>query len=315
MANEEIYARIGRADQVFVNGEGTIHGSGRACINLLYMAYVAHQYMRKKVYVVNHSVYPEHGQVLRNTAIKNFYAGVYAAFDYVAIRETVSKSMMDSLGVRSVLSFDCLPYYIAQKFKPVQDRSRTVVVAGSVAFQRAAAASLAKFMGKMSEKGCELVVLTGAKQYPAADDQRFVESLAGMLEGRWRHVQARSLEQWIETIGAASLLVSGRFHHTLAAFALRTPFVMLASNTNKMAGLQQMLNAPKPLDYDRPDLYEALLAGASHADSKEYSDTVFNSDRLRTFTEMALRNVPSGVATAPGDQGFGGPHEDPTLAE
>jgi polysaccharide pyruvyl transferase WcaK-like protein len=168
-------------------------------------------------------------------------------------------------------------------------------------------------MGKMKAEGYELIVLTGAKQYPAADDLRFVESLAGLLEGPWRHVQARSLEQWIETIGTATLLVSGRFHHTLAAFTLRTPFVMLTSNTNKMVGLQQTLNAPKPLDYNRPDLYEALLAGASQAGSKEYNDTVFKSDRLKTLAEMALRNVPSGVAMASGDHGFGSPHEEPTL--
>ncbi|MGH6928035.1 MAG: hypothetical protein ACREEV_06930, partial [Dongiaceae bacterium] len=49
--NADLYRRIGRADYVFVHGEGTIHGLGRASINLLYLGYAAGKYLGKPVYV------------------------------------------------------------------------------------------------------------------------------------------------------------------------------------------------------------------------------------------------------------------------
>lgn len=290
--NDSVYSRIGSADCVFVNGEGTIHGTGRACINLLYMAYTAKRFLRKKVYIVNHSVYPEYGPALRQQGIKEFYSSVYSAFDYVAIREPESKSLMDSLGVRSTQSFDCLPYYVTQALPQRKTRSNTLVVAGSVAFQATGLADLAKFMGEMRAKGYGLVVLTGARQFPAADDRKFVEALRAVLDGSWRHVDAASLEEWLETIGGASLLVSGRFHHSLAAFALKTPFVMMTSNTRKIVGLHKMLGLPEPLDYRIPRLSEALRASAEYALSEEFSREVFRKNRVDSTIDLARRNVP-----------------------
>ena len=45
----------------------------------------------------------------------------------------------------------------------------------------------------------------------------------------------------------ARLLVSGRFHHSIAAAALGTPFVVFNSNTPKIDGLMALLGHEPPL--------------------------------------------------------------------
>jgi len=290
--NDDLYRRIERADCVFVHGEGTIHGLGRAAINLLYMAYAARKYLGKAVYVVNHSVYPRTGRPAEDAAAHAFYRTVYAAFDYIAIRETLSKQITDRLGLAAVQSFDCLPLTAAHLFPETPAKQRTLAIAGSVAFDAVGIAALAAFGNAMKRRGYQPVVVTGAQANPAADDARFLAALRDVEAGDWTYVEAGSLEEWLSTIGSAALLVSGRFHHTLAAFAMRTPFVMLNSNTPKMPALAQMLGAPEPILYRDPDLSGLLADRAERALSEDYARAVFRDDLSRSLRDLARRNLP-----------------------
>jgi polysaccharide pyruvyl transferase WcaK-like protein len=290
--NADLYRRIGRADCVFVHGEGTIHGLGRAAINLLYLGYAARTYLGKPVYVVNHSVYPGTGRPADDAAAHTFYRTIYAAFDYIAVRETLSKQIVDRLGLAAVQSFDCLPLTAARLYPTVPETRKTLVVAGSVAFDAAGLAALVAFGNDMKRRGYAPVVVSGAQANPAADDTRFLDALRASDARDWTYVEAPSLEQWLSTIGSAALLVSGRFHHTLAAFAMRTPFVMLNSNTPKMPALAQMLGAPEPILYRDPDLAGLLAQRAEFALSGDYARAVFRDDRMQALLDLARRNVP-----------------------
>jgi polysaccharide pyruvyl transferase WcaK-like protein len=290
--NADLYRRIGRADCVFVHGEGTIHGLGRAPINLLYMTHAARKHLGKPVYMVNHSVYPRSGRPADDAAAHAFYRSIYAAFDYVAVRETLSKQIADRLGLPAVQSFDCLPLTAARLFPEPPAKQKTLAIAGSVAFDAAGLAALVTFGNDMRRRGYEPVVITGAQANPAADDRRFLTALRAADTGGWTYVEAASLKEWLATIGSAALLVSGRFHHTLAAFAMRTPFVMLNSNTPKMPALAQMLGAPEPILYRDPDLARLLAERAELALSDDYARAVFRDDRIESLLALARQNLP-----------------------
>src|SRR5207244_119476 len=150
-------------------------------------------------------------------------------------------------------------------------KGRTLAIAGSAQFRPAGLAGLVAFANKMKQAGLAPVVVTGAQAEPAADEARFVDALRAQDANDWAYVDAKSLEDWLSTIGAAALLVSGRFHHSLAAFSLRTPFVMLTSNTPKMNALAAMLGAPEPLRYDDPNLGVLLANRADHALSEIFA--------------------------------------------
>ncbi|HUL09803.1 MAG TPA: polysaccharide pyruvyl transferase family protein [Candidatus Acidoferrum sp.] len=290
--NADLYRRIERADCVFVHGEGTIHGLSRAAVNLLYMAFAARRHLGKPVYVVNHSLYPHTGRGADAASADAFYRSIYAVFDYIAIRETLSKEIADRLGMPAVLSFDCLPLTAGQLFSTRPARGETLAIAGSVAFEAVGLGPLVAFANGMKQRGHQPVVITGAQAKPAADDARFVAALRALGTGDWRYVEAGSLTEWLSTIGSAALLVSGRFHHSLAAFAMRTPFVMLNSNTPKMNALAAMLGAPEPIRYDDPQLDRLLVERAEQARSEDFARSVFDPARNGSLLDLARKNLP-----------------------
>ena len=291
-ANQAFYARIGDADVVIINGEGTIHAVTPPTIRLLYLAYAAKRFLDKTVCIVNHSAYPTAGPAVENAGLRNLYAGVYRALDYAAIREPVSKALMDTLGVSSTLSFDSLLHYLSRHRPALKKRGRSLVISGSVVLPEATLRELAQFAARMAAHGYVPVLLTGAADFPAEDDAGFVKAWARHVGGDWRHVEANSLDEWFSTIGEAALLVSGRFHHTLAAFGLGTPFVAMESNTPKITGLSRMLGSPPPLRYDDSRFGEGLSNEAAYALSPEFREAVWSAGRLENLCELARRNVP-----------------------
>jgi polysaccharide pyruvyl transferase WcaK-like protein len=290
--NAELYRRIEQADCVFVNGEGTIHDLLRAAVNLMYMAFAARRYLDKPVYVVNHSVYPQSVHAAEAAGAEAFYRGVYAAFDYIAIRETLSKEIVDRLGLAAALSFDCLPLTVGRLVAELPEKKRTLAIAGSALFLPVALPTLVTFVNKMKRVGYAPLVVSGAQAAPAGDEARFVAALRTQETQDWTFFEAGTLEDWMSAIGSAALLVSGRFHHSLTAFSLRTPFVMLNSNTPKMSALATMLGVPEPLRYDDPNLGPMLEHRADHALSHDFGRTVFRDDRVHSFREMARKNLP-----------------------
>ena len=99
----------------------------------------------------------------------------------------------------------------------------------------------------MLQLGYEVTVLTGASAFPAPDDEEFVSALSQECPGGWALLRAESMNEWLDTLASAGLFVSGRFHHTIAAAVLDTPFILLDSNTPKNRGLAEMLDVEVPI--------------------------------------------------------------------
>ena len=76
---------------------------------------------------------------------------------------------------------------------------------------------------------------------------------------KWIVITADSLDDWLGYIEEASLVVSGRFHHSIAAASLKTNFIVLNSNTPKIEGLCQVLGYDSIIRYDDVELLTKLL--------------------------------------------------------
>ena len=258
--NLPVTAPILESDIVVINGEGSLHGLPLIARVLLYLAYASKLYCKKQVHMINHSCYPDVRPGSENTPVAQVYRGVYRHLDYVAIREHLSQNVLRTLGIETTLSFDCLPLYIRDHppLRP-QKQSRSIVIAGSVSWHAEGLPALAAYMEAMAADGFEITVLTGAKADPAQDDQAFLTALREKTPDHWQHLDAPSMEVWLQTIQSASMLVSGRFHYTIAACTLGTPCIVLASNTPKNRALCEEARMPPPLSFDHAMLSRDLL--------------------------------------------------------
>lgn len=278
--NMALMQPIKNADMVLINGEGTLHGISPVTRALLYIAYAAKKFLKKNVQIINHSAYPEDSLSITNEMANRIYQGVYARMDYIAVREHLCHRLLMQLGLQTVLSFDCLPLYITEhyRFKGTKD-PKILVLAGSVAWNETRLPKLVSYLERMQQKGFQIRVLIGAKANIAEDDIAFVEHLKQSFSGEWESINAKTMEEWLDVIAGAGLLVSGRFHHTIAATILETACVVLNSNTPKMDALMEIVKMPLPLSYDDPELVEKLWERSMHAlevghGSKELTDVL-----------------------------------------
>ena len=300
-ANRQLMEAIRDNDILVINGEGTLHGLRQAPLSLLYVAFIGKKFLGKNVEIINHSVYPQDDLNLDNPKITDIYKLVYEHIDYSAIREPESFNLMKRLGVPAAQSFDCMPFYIREKYRFHQKKdAKTLLVAGSAAWLHLNILSSDKgnieefeeglsgfiqYLQKMSEQGYKIAFLYGAAEYPAKDDREFIAFIEPRLKTSWTVIEAKSLDEWLGHIERASLLVSGRFHHTIAAACLGTNFVILNSNTPKVEGMAKVLECGEVLNYRDPDIVEKLLAKTGEAEKG-----LLKQCDLKTLCSMSANN-------------------------
>jgi hypothetical protein len=248
-ANPSIAGALAGADEVVINGEGSLHGATPASLGLLYLAWIARTRFGRPVRIVNHSCYPEDPARPSGGALETFYRRVYERVDTVVVREPVSAALLGAMGIEAMQGFDCLPLFAAAHAETI---SRTgtdhVLIAGSVAAGPAAVAACARIALDAKARGLRPLFLFGANANLAADDREFARLLHRATDGAVGLFHATSEAEFLSAIASAQLLVSGRFHYSIAAAWLGTPFVALDSNTPKMEGLMDFLRLDRRVD-------------------------------------------------------------------
>ncbi len=261
-SNTETLIKLKKSDYIIINGEGTLHGLKTVTTNLLYIAYIAKKYLKKHVSIINHSCYPSsQGTYDQHGAAELLYAKVYKSLDFIAVREPLSLRYLEKIGVNATLAFDCMPltisrHYNIENIKP----KRKIVLAGGVSFNRNMLEIYSTLIQALKDEGIPVEVLTGAAGNPAADDHNFIDLLSRHCPSGWKIVNAKSLSEWFNCIAEAQLLVSGRFHHTIAAICLGTPFITFESNTPKISGIFELLEQAPPLSSHDPDLLKKVFS-------------------------------------------------------
>lgn len=304
-ANEKVVKQIQNSDAIVITGEGTIHDLRAGPRALLYVAHIAKKRFNKHVEIINHSAYPKDDPLFSADFLKNFqvekekaeqellkaqliYKTIYNELDFVAIREPVSHEVMSLIGVSSILSFDCLPLYIQEHYSHAKKvEEKIVVIAGSVAFTESGAEQLCRYLEHLDQMGYEIKVLTGAAAFPSRDDKSFIEFLKSHVKAPLNVVTASSIEEWLDTINNAVFFVSGRFHHSIAAFCLNTPFISLNSNTHKVHAICSVLEQESPLLFSDLDLYDHLVA---KTETILTTPTKNNQAKMKEICELAEKN-------------------------
>jgi polysaccharide pyruvyl transferase WcaK-like protein len=287
--NPILRTTIAEADVVVVNGEGSLHGRSAGSINLLFLARIAKKIFGKPVYLINHSCYPGDDRlpVPESDAI---YCAVLRELDGVVAREIHSHEILSRLGIRARLGFDCLPRFIARHCRNVQGprsmeerKAAPLLVSGGATMNEQSARRLALSVAAKRKSGQPAVYLAGAKSHPAREDAKIYEWMRAALPDLSLRV-AGSFAEWIETIANASCLISGRFHHTVAATTLGTPTVTFPSNTPKIEAISKMLDIAPPLSYSDPGFETKVFHGIDRA----IADCDASRARRRRDTMLAL---------------------------
>ncbi len=249
--NPAFITKLKEADLVIINGEGTIHGYSHAALTLLYIAYISKTFLSKRVAIINHSSYPCDISKSLDECSPEIYQKVYSAIDYSATREPLSTQLLRSLDIDTQQSFDCLPLYVRDNYVAQPPTGpRYIVIAGGISLNSGELEILAQYASVMNQNNYAIKLLVGAMAHPAADDFEFLDALTKILPFEAEVVNAKSAGEWLDTIANATILVSGRFHHSIAAAVLGTPYIAFESNTPKISGINEILHTSAPIPYD-----------------------------------------------------------------
>lgn len=239
-ANSPLTFAMEEADIIVVNGEGTLHRISKGSLSLLYQIFFATRVLKKDTYLINHSCYPT-GTLEQNPGLEHFYKEVLQSVKGFVAREPDSKSFYDRANLESLQGFDSLPLYCKRQgylegalSKP---KEPTILLCGGIHYNEEKLVQISAILKKLNFK---VKFLHGGKAHLAREEEAIYKRFRD--QGlKIEMIQAKSFKEWAKQIAEASLLISGRFHYTIAAFALSTPCISLPSNTPKVESVHEML--------------------------------------------------------------------------
>ena len=244
---------LSQFDVVCFNGEGAIHQRSGHFFRLLGLLQ-AFKLAGVRVYALNQTVDVDtsggrHAELLQR---------VYPGLDRVAVREPVSWRVLQRLGISSELVGDAA--YALPRLSQAELAARAarfnlpqgfIGITATSAMKRNAAslAKMRRLMTELAATGRPLVFLANTKT-----DLYLAERLS---HGRTLRVIDYTQADYLDAmavIASATLVVGGRQHPNIFAAKYGVPFIGLAGNTHKMAGVVELLNYPVPaLSWDHAD--------------------------------------------------------------
>ena len=248
----ELIKRIKLADVCVFNGEGTLWGwdNRPATQNLLYLMYILKKRYHKKVYVINHSCFPIQSPYDQLTPVCDIYRKVYSVIDFCAVRDIYSLAILNKMGVSAVLAFDCLPLYVRDLFseKKISVPKKYICLSGGVTFYQRFKKFIKHGLKQYKKISRHFIFLMSNTNSPAGDDleclkiikeTRFRQKLQNIkIDIRW----ADDVDEWLTYIKKSELLISGRFHHSIAANVFNVPCICFDSNTPKTTVIRDIHN-------------------------------------------------------------------------
>lgn len=228
------------AEDIIVNGEGTIHGAGSHVKRLLYVIAMCGGVLGKRVHLVNHSAFPPRG----DAATFEFYRHAYASAHHVAVRESDSqRTLQASFGRAARLSFDCLPLTLERtELGAASGGDGYAIVTGSSGMDTPVFEILRAGAAALRAVGLRLVWPLGAAGNPAFDEKGQAELCAGAIGAEI--LEVTSFEDWARLIRDARFLLAGRFHFIIARLCLGGPFIAYGGNTPKIEAMLRDLRLP-----------------------------------------------------------------------
>lgn len=207
---------------------------------------------------------------------------------------------MQTLNVAVSESFDCLPLYINNFYKRhYRKDKKTLILSGSAAWlnlnilsrqggnikqYNGALNSIINYLVYMHHNGYDIKFLYSDIAYPAKDDLELIDFLKQNLQIPWNIIAAKNANEWLSHIEEATILISGRFHHTIAAACLNTNFIILSSNTPKVLSLATILDVDV-IDINQDDIENKLKQKTTQYNIPKHDPLLLNN-----LCKMALNN-------------------------
>ncbi len=263
--NSALTFSMDEADIIVVNGEGTLHRASRGSFSLLYLIFIATQIMKKPVYLINHSVFPN-GDNSKNTQLDDFYDKVLTGVTAVAVRDTFSAQFYRWANIKFTQSFDSLPlFFKREKLLDVRNEGfdkNKIMLCGGISYSPEKLQIIASTLA--AQKDTTVEFLLGGKGHLAPEEERIcAQFVAAGLPVKM--IKASSFEEWTRAIASAAVLISGRFHYTIAALALGVPCIAFRSNTPKVEGIYDLLEHDGFIDWDVKDFQSQLESNLKKA--------------------------------------------------
>lgn len=278
------------ADLVVINGEGTLHGNHPAPLNLLALAWLAKHRFGLPVHLVNHSCFPDSSTGIADPRVETFYESCTAACHRVVVREPLSAEVYRRFGREVTLGFDSLPLFADRYLQPSAPPESDLLVGSGVSLTANETRAFVNTLSRMSPPGARIRFLAGARRREPPEDFRFVEAL---WQARFdvEILRPQTIQEWLDAVRGAQLMVTGRFHHLVAAAYFGTPVVTLRSNTPKSEGVCQMLGFAPPLVCSEACFPTSLAEAIEMARTGNGDKSTPNQQRA--LVELASRNLPT----------------------
>lgn len=265
--NSEIIEKIKNNDYIVVNGEGCISHYNDGTCNLLYAIYISKIKYKKNVSIINHSVflknYVDHLSPNDENEFKKIIKLVYQNIDFCAVREFHSLIQLNYIiQNKGILSFDSLPLYISRYFKkPKKNKNQIVITGGNFLNPKKFAIFIKKLIETNSKLKNKKIVFLYSENInsPAQENILILQAIKKYIK-KIEIIKAKSLNEWLSVIQESKLLISGRFHHSIAAFMLDTPFLVFKTNTLKVEAFVSMISKEDSLlrNYDDYNFNKAI---------------------------------------------------------
>lgn len=296
--NNWLIEKVKQCEEVVMNGEGSMACYGNGTLYDLYLAYYCSVKLGKKVHIINHSIYTDdYVHFLSPDAAEDFKAMVrltYSVITNAYIREPQSFMHMEKLlPGKAKQSFDCISLYISK----IYDRSRTdnvkkngIVISGGNFLGPWYADFLKALLKTLPAKFSDMSVSFLFSDIPYCElsgDEELFSKISAVLGGNVEKCIVKSTDEWLDVIGSTALFISGRFHHSIAAFMLDTPFFAFKTDTKKMEGMLEVIQKTENLLSENKD--QALLQCKTLFENPKFFENNDNSIKEK-IVDMALRN-------------------------
>ena len=287
--NTPLINSISQSDIIVVNGEGTLHRLGKAPLNLLYIMHISKKHMGKKVHLINFSCFPN-GDTSMPEGSTAIYPAIFQDLDIITPRDHITKEILQKSGIRVNQSFDCLPRFLNRyKLLNCHNPKGNILVTGGVTFNDNRYELMVEFINYFLKNNISVKFLLGAHFSPALEDIKLQQRLKENPKlTNLKVIQTYSMEEWIYEFKSASFLFSARFHHTIAALSVGTPFKFLKSNTPKIEAALETINEDIKKFVINETQNDLLIDAAETSLSNSLS--IKSKDRVNNMLSLANNN-------------------------
>ena len=251
--NPRLVDYIEKSKIIVINGEGCITQYCAGTLNLLYFAYIASKRFGKKCSIINHSLCVRNGMrteteqdaVLNETHFREIIRLVYSEIHFAALREKTSlKVLREILPGAGELSFDCISLYIHDSYIPTRSETRYITVSGGNALTDQdidnLAAAVAELQSRFPDaKPCFL--FSDVDMADATKDRDTYRLLQEKCNLNIEFLAVRTTKEWLDCIFNSEAVITGRFHHSIAAYMLNRPFVAISPDIHKLQSALDMM--------------------------------------------------------------------------